>query len=289
MSVSITRWTLLSSLVLSVSFGCGRPLTDTSELMIRGGQDVKDTDVSAVRRSTIALTTDYVNPDKPGTPSTLSAGHSFCSGTIVGPRVIVTAAHCVQELINNSTKGGPLLPKPENFIVHFDTKINPNGHFIRAEKVIPHPDWSPAQTLSPFPLAKPNDIGVVILSEEIPDYMEAATIADPSVKVNGKAAVLAGYGVTKDRNTNDTGTLRTLVSTYSAENSGIARVSHGTWFKGICAGDSGGPAYFEVNGELQLVGAASTGAEIPLLGCAGTGSNSTDIRYYKDWIRSVSP
>ncbi|MDQ3235580.1 MAG: trypsin-like serine protease [Pseudobdellovibrionaceae bacterium] len=288
MSVSITRWTLLSGFIVSVSWGCGQPATDTSDLMIRGGQEVKADDQSIVRRSTVALTTDFVK-DKATTPSLLDEGHSFCSGTIVGPRLIVTAAHCVQELINNKDKGGTLLPKAENFVVHFDAKISANGTYIRAEKVIPHPDWNPSQTLSPFPFSKPNDIGVVILSEDIPDSMLPVKIADPGIAVNGKTAVLAGFGITKDRNTNDTGILRTIASTFSAENGKIARVTHGTWFKGICAGDSGGPAYFEVDGELQLVGAASTGAEIPFLGCAGTNSNSTDIRYYKDWIQSVSP
>jgi secreted trypsin-like serine protease len=290
MSVSITRWTLLSGFIVSVSWGCGQPATDTSDLMIRGGQEVSADDLSTIRRSTVALTTDFVKPQDESTrnASMLESGKSFCSGTIVGPRVIVTAAHCVQELINNKDKGGPLLPRPDHFVVHFDTKISRDGNFIRAEKVIPHPDWNPSQTLSPFPLSKPNDIGVVILSEDIPDSMIPVKIADPSLKVNGKAAVLAGFGITKNRNNNDTGILRTLTSTFSAENGRIARVSHGTWFKGICAGDSGGPAYFEVDGELQLVGAASTGAEIPLLGCAGANSNSTDIRYYKDWIESVS-
>ncbi len=290
MSVSITRWSLISGFLVSLSWGCGQPSGDTSDLMIRGGQEVSADDLSTVRRSTVALTTDYVKPQSAGTraASLLDSGKSFCSGTIVGPRVIVTAAHCVQELINNKDKGGPLLPRPENFVVHFDTKISKEGSFIRAARVIPHPDWNPSQTLSPFPSSKPNDIGVVILSEDIPDSMAPVAIADPSVKVNGKAAVLAGFGITKDRNTNDTGILRTITSTFSAENGKIARVTHGTWFKGICAGDSGGPAYFEVDGELQLVGAASTGAEIPLLGCAGTGSNSTDIRYYKDWIESMS-
>lgn len=289
MSVSIRKWSLLSGMMLSLVTGCGQA-TDPSELKIRGGVDVSNSDTTAVRRSTIALTTDLVKADAPaGTTSILEQGHSFCSGTIVGRRTIVTAAHCVQELINNSTKGGPLLPSPDNFIVHFDTKVSKTGTFIRAVKVIPHPDWNPSDTLSPFPVGKPNDIGVVILAQDIPASARPATIADPTLVVNGGDAYLAGYGVTKDRNTNDTGTLRTLTSKFSAENGKIARVTHGGFFKGICAGDSGGPAYVKVGTELQLVGAASTGAEIPGIGCLGSNSNSTDIRYYKDWIKSVSP
>ncbi len=261
----------------------------SSKLFIRGGSAVDESDSTAIRRSTVALTTDYVKPDKAGSPSLLEEGHSFCSGTIIGSRLIVTAAHCLQELKGRTEKGGPLLPQASDWKISFDTQVRADGRVIAAEKVIPHPDWNPAATLSPAPGSKPNDIGLIILSEDIPADMEAAAIAAPSVKVNGQEAALAGFGVTKDRNTNDTGALRTLISKFSAENGKIARVSHGAWFKGICAGDSGGPAYVKIDEKWQLVGAASTGAELPGLGCAGSNSNSTDIRYYKEWIARMVP
>lgn len=288
MKLSFTGWAFVSCALLSLSVGCGQSVTDQSELKIRGGEVVKDTDTSSIRRATIALTTDFVSPEKAGTPSILEQGKSFCSGTIVGVRTIVTAAHCIQALVNNTEKGGFILPKPSDYIVHFDSAVGKDGVFIRAVKVVAHPDWDPSATLSPSPSSKPNDIGVVVLAEDIPDSMVPAKIADTTLKVNGLPAYLAGYGVTKDRNNNDTGVLRTLLAKFTAEKATIARVSHGAWLKGICAGDSGGPAYFNVNGELQLVGAASTGAELPILGCMGSNSNSTDIRYYKDWIASVA-
>lgn len=286
MAIFVRHKAFVSLLAIGSLLACGSPEETQSDLKIRGGQEVSNNDQTMVRLATVALTTDYTN--SPNSESILQQGKSFCSGTIVDTRVVVTAAHCLQELIGRDQKGGPILPSPEDFIVHFDNRVSAEGNFARAAQVIPHPDWDPAATLSPFPGSRPNDIGVIILSQDIPSFKKAATIASPDLPVNGQTTYLAGFGVTRDRNFNDTGILRTVASKFSAENGSIARVSHGAFFQGICAGDSGGPAYVQVDGEMQLVGAASTGAEIPGLGCLGSNSNSTDVRYYSDWIEAVS-
>ena len=268
---------------------CGSaPTTDNnSELDIRGGTNVSENDLTNVRRSTVALTSAYTGPNGGG-DSILEQGGSFCTGTIIGTRTIVTAAHCLQALEGRTQKGDLIFPNASDYLVHFGSKVSADGPYIKAAKVIPHPDWNPGQTLSPVPLSAPNDIGLVILSEDIPSDMIITKIADFDIDIDNQPAILAGYGVSRSRNSNDTGVLRTLTTRYTGESKNIGRVSHGTFLKGICAGDSGGPAYVEVDGELQLVGAASTGIEIPLLGCVGAGSNSTDVRFYKDWIEANS-
>lgn len=277
---------LCSTLLVTLFTGCGVSEFETSKPAIRGGENVEENAAGPVRQSTVALTTDFVSEANKENGPLIEQGGSFCTGTIVGMRTIVTAAHCIQAIEGRDQKGDLIFPEASHWLVYFGTQVAADGDFVRAAKVIPHPDWDPSQTLSPFPSKSPNDVGVILLEEPIPSYMTPVTIADISVNVKDQEAILAGYGVTKNRNTNDTGTLRTITSKFSGANGSIARVSHGGWFQGICAGDSGGPAYVDVDGELQLVGAASTGIELPGLGCVGSGSNSTDVRYYSDWILS---
>jgi secreted trypsin-like serine protease len=93
--------------------------------------------------------------------------------------------------------------------------------------------------------------------------------------------------VTLNRAQNDTGILRQVTTALTSEDSRIRRFTVGQFFRGACAGDSGGPAYVQINGDHQLAGATSTGAEF-LGTCLGLINNYTDVRYYKDWISSIS-
>ena len=106
--------------------------------------------------STVALTTDFT-PDGTG-DSVLSQGKSFCSGTIIGPRTVVTAAHCIQAIEGRTDKGDNIFPNASDYIVHFSSEVSEDGVYIKAESVLPHPDWDPGATLSPSPRSAPNDI-----------------------------------------------------------------------------------------------------------------------------------
>lgn len=251
---------------------------------IVGGSNVSPDQMDARQFSTVALTTDIQkSPDK---PSPLAGEKSFCTGTIISERVIVTAAHCLQAFdpATRSKKPGIMLPEEKDFIVHFDTKVNKDGTFIRAEKVIPHPDWSPMATLNPFTDVAPNDIGIIVLSEDIPEKAKPVAIADLDLDLTSfKKAYLAGFGVSFNRNLNNTGVLRQVATSMGNSAPKLKKFGVGQLGKGACAGDSGGPAFIKNNDAFELVGATSTGIEI-LGTCIGVANNYTDVRYYKDWI-----
>ncbi len=286
--MALRRGLLLCGIVaVSSGFmtGCGsNSETDQSEIKIIGGEEVKDGQADNRRWSTVAITTDY--EVTPGKGTHLANGKSFCSGTLVGRRIVVTAAHCIQKFDEVTKKKLPeyILPKATDYVVSFDTKVSQQGNWRRAAQVIAHPDWSPNETLSPQPTTPPNDIGVIILAEDAPALAKVATIADTDIAPEAGSMIdLAGYGITSNRNNNDTGILRQVQTMFKTLDGNIQRFSVGQLFKGACAGDSGGPAYIQVDGEYQLMGATSTGIEIGGY-CLGMVANYTDARYYHDWI-----
>jgi secreted trypsin-like serine protease len=57
--------------------------------------------------------------------------------------------------------------------------------------------------------------------------------------------------------------------------------------KDSCKGDSGGPAYIDVDGEWQLAGATSRGTCKARRIC-GDGGIYTRVHAYVDWIESVA-
>lgn len=275
--------TLLTAVVGTLA-ACGQTqlAPDASATKIVGGQNVPESQNDARRFSTVALTTDAVMHE--GQPPTIEQGHSFCSGTIIARRAVMTASHCIQKFDATTHQKLPdhVLPEDKDFLVYFGTTVSKAGKWVRATKAIPHPNWSPEQTLSPQPTSAPDDIGLIILSEDIPAGFQIAEIGEPTDTLPSTIK-LAGYGVTSSRNNNDTGILRQVETDMTGAAGDVKRFAVGKFFAGACAGDSGGPAYVEKNGKLVVVGATSTGAEIAGL-CLGLMNNYTDARYYKGWL-----
>jgi V8-like Glu-specific endopeptidase len=268
--------------------GCGVDHQQTSsETKIVGGDDVSESQNDLRRWATVALTTDIQKPTTGKSP--MDDGRSFCTGTLISETVIVTAAHCLQKFDPETQQKEDelILPNMSDFVIYFDTKVNPNGSYVRAKSVIPHPDWSPKETLATNPSRPPNDIGVIVLEEAAPFKAKPAPIGGSVDLDEGDSIYLAGYGVTKSRNNNDTGTLRQVRTDFGSFDGASKRFSVGKYGYGACAGDSGGPAYAKVNGSYEVIGATSTGAEI-FGQCLGVLNNYTDVRPYKNWIATVS-
>lgn len=274
--------------------GCGTATNkknrDDAQVKIVGGKPV-DPDVNDVRRlSTVALTTDAANQRRSTARHLLDLGRSFCTATIIGPRVLLTAAHCLQDFDprTNQKSSAFIFPSTKDFIAFFGTRVSFAGEWVRASKVIPHEKWSPELTLQGNADAPPNDIGVMILENNIPESHMPVEIADETMSLKeGHPVTLVGFGVTRSRRNNNTGTLREVSLPLKSIEHKSNLLNVGSFMKGACAGDSGGPMYAQDDqGRWYVIGVTSAGIEI-LQNCIGVDNSYTDARKYKNWIRTT--
>lgn len=296
MIVSFQRTLVFASALTSCTtflIGCaedGKPTDRNSKAQIVGGKVVAATVDDERIQSTVALTTDHQSPSSRSGRTLLDSGKSFCTATIISESALLTAAHCLADFDRDSLQknGKLILPNSRDFVASFGTHVNKREYTIRAKAVIPHPDWTPHLTLSADPERAPRDIGIVILEQPIPAGYAPVKVATEEADLPENQIVhLLGYGVTWSRRNNNTGVLREVQVPIKKVNRKSETLIVNSWFRGACAGDSGGPMYMRDNaGAWTIVGITSAGVEI-FQTCIGLNNLFTDVRSNRNWIRKT--
>ncbi|HEX5994941.1 MAG TPA: serine protease [Jiangellales bacterium] len=200
-----------------------------------------------------------------------SATQWCCTGTLVAPNVVVTAAHCVAGGCANRVFVGD------------DVHFLGDGQVIPVQEAVVHPGYRrPKRT---------QDLAVLIL--QIPADVTPRAVA-PVEAVRASATVrLAGFGNTDVYSSGGYGRRR-MVDVPIASSDSRHGDDPGTEFvagapfldRDSCNGDSGGPAYVQADGHWYLAGATSRATASSVRPC-GDGGVYTMVATYERWMRSI--
>lgn len=209
----------------------------------------------------------------------------LCSGTLIQPRVFLTAGHCTQALVDYGI---------ETVWVNFEPYALAEGGLRLVEKAYTHPN---------FIMDEHNmyDVGLLVLAEEVTDIAPAiltsAGFLDELLNAGelrsgpaGAKFTLVGYGQSLSWPPHELlteSTRRVSVAEYIALTDPLLHLSMNINKDdgGACHGDSGGPVFYPLaDGSEILVAIISKGDG----GCMSTSFNyRADIPDSLDYIESV--
>jgi secreted trypsin-like serine protease len=145
----------------------------------------------------------------------------YCSGTVMTPRTVLTAAHCLSP----------------------DMSVTIGAQTFQVADTLRHPDYRSA----PY-----NDLALLFFEQDLPGpYVSKVYDAAKATECGGLLAQGWGKSETSavDLNESDYRVVKENIKTLYTK-----QLNTG----GICFGDSGGPLYAMVGGETQIAGVTST-------------------------------
>jgi len=229
-------------------------------------------------------------------------GFFSCTGTLIAPRVLLTAGHCVAGRDANGvmqTNDITFVRFEDNALEGFENYPGNLGgwlanEWLAVEQVIPHPQWS---DYSQFPITY--DIGVVILAVPY-DAGLTGTLPTAGFLETLKGAEkqyfrVVGYGLQgtlpptfQDDYEKYKGTVRLLEINSRLSGSGMSSVKFSNnpgIGGGTCYGDSGGPVFYQ---DTQTVVAVTSFGWAKNGNCIGNSFfYRTDIGASQDFLEEV--
>jgi V8-like Glu-specific endopeptidase len=187
--------------------------------------------------------------------------HQWCSGTLIGPKVFLTASHCTAPI-----DGYLAANEGAEVLVTFDSTISKGGTFYSVDKWITNPNYN--FYAGQYGNADPGDVAVILLDKDpgiTPARLPTAWLLDDLKAqhlLKDTLFTAVGYGTVRDtkqggwqpimdnleRNRADQ-EFHSLTDAWLTNSMNQATDNGGT-----CYGDSGGPHFIHLDGaETDIV------------------------------------
>ena len=210
----------------------------------------------------------------------VSDGEPLCTGTLVAPTVVITAAHCLFD-----DEGALGAEDIDVAVGVLDTYAATTEQIYFPSNASGHSGYSDGA--EPGPLGRDDDLAVLVLSDPVEGQTPVPVLAldaiDEHVK-QGDALTITGYGQ-RDEAAMDPELVGLL---YIAETPYQQRTDHellagGEGNPDTCTGDSGGPVYMDIEGTKYLLAAVSRASEAGTPPC-GRGGIYTIVSAYDAFL-----
>ena len=212
-----------------------------------------------------------IESEDPAVVALTSNDLPFCTGTLISPSVVLTAAHCVDMITSNTT-------------IFFGADSFGEGTHVGVLKDHQHPGWTGS-------VENDHDIAMLLLDTPQSASLPVPLNTSPATQHIGADYRIVGYGVSESGGSSDgrkrSGTV-TISSVRSPPNGDEIVVSDPNTV--TCFGDSGGPGFLTRNNVEVVSGVHSwtTGSDCRPPG-GGTRIDLYAEEFVIPWIQDTDP